>query len=206
MKRLLISGWDGRMGGRVRALAPAYGFDPLDFDGNDAGDIVIDFSHPSRLQALLERSLPLVIGTTGVTPAQQAQIAAAAQAFPIFHSANFSPGIFALSRALRQLKTLLPEWEAALTEQHHAAKRDVPSGTALELAKVLGLPEDQILSGRAGTVRGVHTVVLYGPEETLTLTHSAESRTLFAHGALRAAQWLLTQKNGLYGMENLYRP
>ncbi|MBQ9299069.1 MAG: hypothetical protein IJ214_01015 [Clostridia bacterium] len=201
MKKLLISGFDGRMGQQTARLAPDYGFDARPFSLGEPGDVIIDFSHPDCLDALLKANIPLVIGTTGHTQAQRQRIAKAAASRPIFQAANFSPGIYALQAAAKAVKALLPDWDTSLIERHHARKRDRPSGTALRLAQTL--EAGQVLSVRAGTVRGIHELAFYGPEESISLLHTAESRAVFAHGALRAALWLTEQENGLYGMEHL---
>lgn len=203
MKTLLISGFNGRMGQETSALAPAWGFSPKPFHAGEAGDIVLDFSHPDCLEALLPGALPLVIGTTGFSREQIRQIESRAQARPILLSANFSPGIAALTALARQAKRLLPDWELSLIERHHAEKKDAPSGTAASIAAELGLDASWILCVRAGTLRGTHEIGLYGRDEHITLTHTAESRTAFAHGALRAAAWLLDKPPGLYGMEDV---
>ena len=202
MKTLLISGFDGRMGRETARLAAEYGFAAVPFAANAAGDVIVDFSHPDCLRALLASPLPLVIGTTGFSAEQQRAIEAAADARPIFQAANFSPGVFALNRLSQTAKALLPGWDTALIERHHAGKRDLPSGTALRLAEAL--QTDHVLSVRAGTVRGVHEAGFYGPDESLLLIHAAESRAVFARGAINAAKWLLRQKNGLYHMEDLF--
>lgn len=203
MKHLLISGMDGRMGREVARLCPEYGFAPRLFTPEAPGAVIIDFSHPDCLDGLLQSPLPLVIGTTGYTAEQAERIREAARTRPIFQAANFSPGIYALSVAAKTARRILPDWDASMIERHHARKQDRPSGTALDLARGIGLESEHILSVRGGTMRGVHELAFYGPEETLILTHVAESRAVFAHGALRAARWLTGRPPGLYGIENL---
>lgn len=201
MKILLISGFDGRMGQECARLAADFGFSPQPFEPNAAGDLLLDFSHPDCLDAVLACPLPLVIGTTGYSAGQTDAIRKAAETRPVFLSANFSPGVYALGLLAEQARRLLPDWDIAIIEKHHAAKRDIPSGTAQALSA--RLQTDRVLSIRGGTVRGVHEIGLYGPEESLTLTHAAESRALFARGALRAAKWLTEKGPGLYGMRDL---
>ena len=202
MTGLLLFGADGRMGREVAALAAKYGFT---VDENAAA--AIDFSHPDALNtvlsAVLARGIPLVSGTTGYSPAQQRQIALAAQRVPILRSANFSLGAAVMARLLAQAARSLPGWDRALIERHHAGKLDAPSGTAIALAQAMGLPPGQILSVRGGTVRGEHEAAFYGAQEHVMIAHYAESRAVFAHGALRAARWLLSRPAGLYGMEDL---
>ena len=203
MKTLLICGITGRMGGETARLAPAYGFAPRAFAPEIREGVIVDFSHPDALPVLLESGLPLVIGTTGHSAAQQAAIRESARKRPVFVASNFSPGVHALRQAARLVKELLPGWEITLVERHHAQKQDAPGGTARELARDAGLPADRVFSLRAGTVSGLHELTFYGPEEALTLLHLAESRAVFAHGALRAARWLDRRPPGLYGMDDL---
>ena len=200
MQRLLISGMDGRMGQEVLRLAAEHGFEAKCFAPGMAGDLIVDFSHPARLEALLVSPLPLVIGTTGYTEEQLRRIREAAKARPIFQAANFSPGMYVLEQLGALARRMLPEAQLMLIECHHAAKKDAPSGTALRLAERLGLPVEAINVLRGGTVRGVHELVFLGQEEHITLTHTAESRAVFARGALQAARWLMDQPPGYYTM------
>ena len=122
---------------------------------------------------------------------------------PILRSANFSLGAAVMARLLAQAASSLPGWDGALIERHHAGKVDAPSGTAIALAQAMAMPREGILSVRGGTVRGLHEAGFYGPEEHLTIVHCAESRAVFAHGALRAARWSIGRPAGLYGMEDM---
>ena len=203
MKTLLISGFDGRMGQECARLAPEYGFLPLAYQVGRVGDALLDFSHPDCLPHVLACPLPLIIGTTGYTAFQQEAIRQAAKSRPVFQAANFSPGVYILGLLAEKAKDLLPDWDISLTELHHASKADKPSGTALHLAEHLQI--DQVLSIRGGTARGTHAIGFYGPEEHLTLTHTAESRAVFAHGALKAANWVMDQGAGFYEMNDLYK-
>ena len=108
-----------------------------------------------------------------------------------------------MARLLAQAASSLPGWDGALIERHHAGKVDAPSGTAIALAQAMAMPREGILSVRGGTVRGLHEAGFYGPEEHLTIVHCAESRAVFAHGALRAARWSIGRPAGLYGMEDM---
>ncbi len=203
MKRLYLTGTLGRMEQQIALLAPQHGFVLSPWE---SADIVMDFSRPEYLQRTLDcalsRGLPLVIGTTGYDAAQQNAIAQAAQHLPVFQSANFSPGIHALLCLVQKACAMLPTWNSALMEYHHREKRDAPSGTALKLMQCA--PIDVVHAVRGGTICGIHEVKLMGQEEHLTLTHTAESRAVFAHGALDAASWLLKRPPGLYGMEQLF--
>jgi 4-hydroxy-tetrahydrodipicolinate reductase len=113
-----------------------------------------------------------------------------------------------LAHLAAEAARLAPGYDAALIDVHHSAKRDAPSGTALRLARAVrdGRGEDAPVptaSVRIGGVVGDHTVIFAGPDERLELTHRAESRDLFARGALDAALWAAKKKPGLYGMNDL---
>lgn len=191
------------MGQECARLAPEYGFLPLAYQAGRVGNALLDFSHPDCLSHVLACPLPLIIGTTGYTAAQQEAIRQAAKSRPVFQAANFSPGVYIWGLLAEKAKDLLPDWDISLTELHHASKADKPSGTALRLAEHLQI--DQVQSIRGGTVRGTHVIGLYGPEEHLLITHTAESRAVFAHGALKAAKWIIEKKPGFYGMDDLYK-
>lgn len=192
-------------------------------------DVIIDFSRPACLPGLLEYAqahrLPAVLAATGYPPEAMAAIREAARHIPLFQSANMSLGIHVLKKLVAQAAALLGEsFDVEIVETHHNQKADAPSGTALALyhtlESVYGPPREQVngRSGpackrkpqeigihalRGGTVPGIHEVGFYGADEIITLTHTAQSRDIFALGALKAAAFLLNQPAGLYGMDEL---
>ena len=188
-------------------------------------DVLIDFSHHSAAPVLcayvLQQKLPAVIATTGYTDAELALIRHAAETVPIFLAANLSLGIALLNQLALTAAAALPEAEIEIIELHHSKKRDAPSGTAQKLAEELCAlrPEGRVVCGagcgvrtpdeirlhslRMGDHAGSHTVCFGSNEQTLTLTHTAHSPRIYAVGAIRAAEFLLTQKPGLYGMPQL---
>ncbi len=189
-------------------------------------DVAIDFSYPGNLELILEsavrRALPLVIGTTGLSPEQGAAIAAASAAIPIVWAENFSTGVTVLRRLARQATEALGEdFDIEIVETHHNQKADAPSGTAKALlrsvdpegayARVYGREgrpgargrEIGVHSLRGGTVAGEHSVRFFGAMEEIELRHRADSREIFARGALRAAAFALRAKPGLYNMEDV---
>lgn len=232
--RLVVCGVLGRMGARVAALAEvdrrfrlAAGVLPRP-SGAEArypllaeselrsrladADVVIDFSTPEAsvryAELAAKANTPLVVGTTGRSPAQEEAVRAAAKKAPLFVAANFSPGMNLLLHLARLSAAALPEWDAAILDVHHKAKKDAPSGTAKALAESVRAADAKaptVASLRAGDVVGDHTLLLAGPEERLELTHRAHSRDVFARGALEAAYWLRGRKPGLYGMADLLR-
>ena len=189
-------------------------------------DVAIDFSYPGNLDMLLEnamaRGIPLVIGTTGLTQAQEAQIAAAAQVIPVVRALNFSTGVAVLRRLVSMAAQALGEdFDIEIVETHHNQKEDAPSGTAKALLASAD-PEGkyQVVNGRegrpgkrgreigmhavrGGTVAGEHSVFFYGPMEEIELRHRADSREIFARGAVRAAQFAVSAKPGLYSIDDV---
>ena len=189
---------------------------------------IVDFSHPMAVPGLLtlarQHRIPLVLCTTGLSEETQALVAAASAEIPIFQSGNMSYGINLLEHVLKQIAPRLhPHFDIEIIEKHHSRKIDAPSGTALMLANAMisSIPELRVQTGRSGydnkrqpnditlhavrggTIVGEHAVLFAGNRETLTLTHQAESRDVFAEGALRAANFLANKGPGLYNMHNL---
>jgi 4-hydroxy-tetrahydrodipicolinate reductase len=221
--RIAVCGATGRTGSRVAALAAQ---DPrfhlvarvdraraAEFEDQiGACSVAVDFSTPEaavRFAAACARAkVAFVTGTTGLTEVQRAQIASAARKTAVFAAPNFSRGVAVLAHLAAEAARLLPAYDAALVETHHAGKRDAPSGTALRLARAVqdGRGSDAPVptaSVRVGGVVGDHALVLAGPDERVELAHRAESRDLFARGALEAALWTAKKKPGLYGMSDL---
>ncbi len=191
-------------------------------------DVMIDFSTPGATallaSAAAETNTPLVIGTTSLHAAALAAIDAAANRVPIVCSANMSPGVNVLLALIKRAAAALPDYDAEIVELHHKWKRDAPSGTALLLADSIegsrGRKSDLrlgrsgmngpretgelgIMAIRGGDVIGEHTVFFFGTGERLELTHRAQSRDVFARGALQAARWVAGQSPGIYGMEDV---
>jgi 4-hydroxy-tetrahydrodipicolinate reductase len=185
-------------------------------------DAVIDFTGPESaveyVEAAAAAGVPFVTGTTGFTADQRAAVEAAGDQIPVVLGANFARGVQALIDAVEAAVDSLAEYDVELTETHHNGKRDAPSGTAslildridatrgTESDRVYGREGEQkretgeigVHARRAGDVTGEHEVLLAGNRESLSLTHRAGSRSVFAEGALDAAAWLRTQENGFY--------
>ncbi|MGH9481058.1 MAG: 4-hydroxy-tetrahydrodipicolinate reductase [Terriglobales bacterium] len=168
--------------------------------------VAIDFSVPDAVVEHVERcmasGIPLVIGTTGwLEHLDRVRALVEAAAVGAVYGANFSIGVQAFYKMVAAAAASLPEnYEAFVWEAHHRQKLDAPSGTARRLAELLlagGHAPGGVASTRAGTMPGTHVVGFDGPDETVTLTHTARSRRGFAAGALAAAQWVLG-KRGLH--------
>jgi len=205
---------------------PDFAIDP------DHGDVLVDFSAPQALEASLARAIcanvPILVGTTGLQPQHHAEIEKAAQRTAIIYAPNTSLGINLLRDLVEQAAARLgPEWDIEILEMHHRNKVDAPSGTALMLgqsaAKGRGStledlsrfdrisehphPREQGTIGyaslRGGSVAGEHVVILATQGERLELGHRADSRMIFARGALEAARFLVGKPAGLYTMRDV---
>ncbi len=184
-------------------------------------DVVIDFSSPVAVPALLQAAArsgtAVVSGTTGLDAAVQAQLARAAETLPVLWAPNTSLGVQVLAELVEQaIARLGADFDVEIVEVHHRKKVDSPSGTAKRLAEaakasrpsltelhgrdgIVGARTDDemaVIGLRGGDVIGDHTVHLLGPGERLELTHRASSREVFAHGALRAARFLVGKPAG----------
>ncbi len=191
-------------------------------------NVLIDFSHHSLTDDILaygvKHKTPLVIATTGHSALQLEKIKQASKLIPIFMSSNYSFGIEVVSHVLRQIsKLLVPDFDVEIIEKHHHHKIDAPSGTSKHLAKTIissvktPLVEVQGHQGkrektdlaihavRGGSIVGDHTVMFAGQDEIIEISHYAQSRSIFAQGALKAAFWIVDQKRGFYQMQDLLK-
>ncbi len=192
----------------------------------ESADVIIDFSHPSALSDLLSfakaKNLPLVLATTGFSKSQIEEINKASSVIPVFFTFNMSLGINVLTALSKRAAQILgSDFDIEIIEKHHNQKLDAPSGTALMLANAINelngdkmqyefdrhsrrmtrpTNEIGIHSVRGGTIVGEHEVIFAGKDETITLTHSAASRDIFAVGAVKAAMFICGKNAGLYDM------
>jgi 4-hydroxy-tetrahydrodipicolinate reductase len=210
----------------LAANAIALSADPLPLLAQAQG--VIDFTTPRVSVALAalaaQARIVHVIGATGFSDDDNAKIAAAARHATIVKSGNMSLGVTLLAALVEKAARALPGYDVEILEMHHRMKVDAPSGTALLLGEAaakgrgISLTEKSVrdhhgqarsdgaigfASLRGGTVVGEHSVILAGPGERITLSHSAEDRAIFAHGALSAVLWGLGKKPGLYTMTDV---
>ena len=224
--RLTLIAPDGRMGRAIALAADEDGGFTID---PDHGDVVVDFSAPAALQASLDRAVsagvPILIGTTGLDDLAAKRIEQASQEVAVLRAANTSLGIAVLADLVERAAARLGEdWDIEIVEMHHRMKADAPSGTALALGESAargrgsdakeerfrvgtGLTRESGAIGyaalRGGTVPGDHDVVFAGENERLILSHRAESRMIFARGALAAARFLHGKPAGLYSMRDV---
>lgn len=244
MLNLIVNGAAGRMGQQLISQITAHSdkyqlafaadakhreenFGALsDFAGS--ADCLIDFSNHNATTELsnfaIQHKIPLVVATTGQSPAEIELLKETARKVPVFHAANMSLGIATLIRLVTKATALFPDADIEIVEQHHNRKLDVPSGTALAIASAIQLvrPNAKLIVGRhedgerdineigihslrLGNVVGIHEIILSNGAETLTLKHEAHSREVFALGALQAAKFLAEKENGYYQMTDLLK-
>ena len=194
-------------------------------------NVIIDFTFHTCVRGNLDNAVKCgqayVLGTTGLDADELAAVDAAAKEIPVCFAPNFSLGVNLLLELVRRAASVLDEsYDAEIVEMHHRHKKDAPSGTALGLAKAVAAGRNVNLDDvacygrqgivgerpageiavhalRGGSVVGDHTVMFAADEERVEITHKASSRAAFAKGALKAGQWLLTQKPGLYNMRHV---
>ena len=249
--RVAVTGATGRMGGELLALARSRedvevvvaasrsaeqgheveGVPVADADAlprllvDNEVEVLVDFTAPASsvdyVAACADADVAAVVGTTGFSETQESALRRASESVPVLVASNFSRGIAALRRAIREAAAALPDFDVEVTETHHNGKRDAPSGTATTILddldaargpdpddypRVHGREGDQpreageigVHARRAGGIPGEHEVLLGGAHEYLSLSHTALDRGVFADGALDAAGWLRGQEEGWY--------
>lgn len=249
MTRIIIRGCNGRMGKVISGICdsdpeicvvagvdvfdtgsnPYPVFKTLKECGNEA-DAVIDFSSPNGFEDFIdecvERKLPLVLCTTGLSEEQLARVRKASKKIPVLRSANMSLGINTLIKILKNVSAKLSAsgFDIEIVEKHHNQKLDAPSGTAIALGEAVNsaLPEKfdfvydrserrekrpkneiGISAVRGGSIVGDHEVIFAGPDEVIEIKHTAYSRAIFGNGAVQAAKFLAGQEPGMYDMSDV---
>ena len=198
-------------------------------DINVKADVIIDFSNPALLDDLLDyavlNNIPAVIATTGYSDAQIEKIKSAAEKIPIFFTFNMSLGVNLIASLAKKAAQILGDgFDIEIIEKHHNQKLDAPSGTAIMLANAVNSvfgdklnyeydrhsvrrkrPKNEIgiHSVRGGTIVGEHDVIFAGHDEVITISHQAQSKEVFAVGAVRAAKFLYGKQSGLYDMNSM---
>jgi 4-hydroxy-tetrahydrodipicolinate reductase len=194
-------------------------------------DLLFEFTTPEasleHLRIMADHGKPMVLGTTGFSPAQLQEIRGLAQRLPLFMAPNMSLGVNVMYKLIADAARMLgPDFDVEIVEAHHRYKVDAPSGTAVRMAEILARTRDReleqvgvygrkgligqrkddeiaVFSIRAGDLTGDHTVLFGGIGERLEIVHRTQSRDAFGRGALRAARWIVHQKPGLYDMQDL---
>ncbi|MGI6201712.1 MAG: 4-hydroxy-tetrahydrodipicolinate reductase [Christensenellales bacterium] len=249
MVRILLHGCNGKMGqaivrlcGQMDGLTVACGVDkfpaaaaqpfpvyPTLAQCREEADVIVDFSRPDGLDDLLayalDKGLPVVACTTGLTGEQERRLVEASARIGVLKSANMSLGVNLMQQLSAAAARFLGDaYDIEILEKHHNQKVDAPSGTALALADAINHAlEDSkayvfsrherhekrekkelgISALRGGTVTGEHSVFFFGPDEVLEIRHTAYSRDIFAVGALRAARFMADKPSGFYTMQDL---
>jgi len=189
-------------------------------------DVIIDFSHYTVTDALIAYALkmkkPIVLATTGLSAQQELNVVAASESIPIFRAKNFSLGVNLIAHLIKTAQEVLKDYDIEIIEKHHNRKTDAPSGTAFFLADALNENNDYIYkygregnqakrekneigihAVRGGTIVGEHSVIFAGTDEIIEVNHAAHSKRVFANGAIKAAEFISSQKNGLYNMNDI---
>ncbi|MDP2923285.1 MAG: 4-hydroxy-tetrahydrodipicolinate reductase [Candidatus Omnitrophota bacterium] len=236
MIKLGIAGVCGRMGRRIFELASndkdfevtlvleRKGIPPIgkelgklkissSADGLFLVDVFVDFTIPEATETNLDYvaryKKALVLGTTGLNDAQLNKVEEVSKVVPIVFSPNMSVGVNVLFTLLPEIaKRLGPDYSIEITEAHHRAKKDAPSGTAKKFGQILAdttKKEIPIHAIRLGDIVGDHTIIFCGNSERIEIKHQAHSRDLFALGALKAAKWVMGKPAGLYSMQDVLR-
>ena len=196
-------------------------------DVEESADVIIDFSHHSTIDDVLgyatKTKTPLVIATTGFNEDELGKIKEASSIIPIFHSSNMSLGVNVLVKLVKEAAKALNGFDIEIIEKHHNKKLDAPSGTAVMIANGIKevLPDTECIYGRygrsekrssnevgihairGGTIVGEHTAIFAGHDEIVEIKHTAQSKDIFAKGAIAAAKFLVNQKAGYYNMNNI---
>lgn len=195
-----------------------------DFSGS--ADVIIDFSHHTAAvevsEFASERGIALVMATTGHTDEELAAINSAAKKVPVFMSANMSLGVALLAELARKTAEVFPDADIEIIEKHHNRKLDAPSGTALMIARAIETVrkgckfvygrcgqqkreagEIGIHAIRGGNIVGEHEVIVCTETQVITLKHEAQSRSLFAEGAMTAAEFICNKPAGFYNMNDI---
>jgi len=201
---------------------------PFEYDGKC--DVIIDFSHPSVFDTLLdyavEKNIPIVMATTGLSEENRKRLADEAAKIPVFFSANMSLGVNLLIDLAKKATAVLEDnFDIEIIERHHNQKIDAPSGTALAIADAIAdtakdnknyvydrhsvrrkrsKDEIGIHAVRGGTIVGEHDVIFAGTDEIIEIKHTAMSKEIFAVGAVKAAKFMAGKPSGYYTMTDLF--
>ncbi len=228
--KIIIHG-TGTMGSILKTVAETE--EDLEITGfadeltNEKGDIIIDFSHFSRIPNMLkfavDNNIPLIICTTGYDDKILNQIKEASSKIPILLSSNTSIGINLMNDLVSKISAILNNFDIEIIETHHNKKVDSPSGTAKTLFNIINntlenkmtvvhgregnskrdKKEIGMHSIRGGSVVGEHRVIFYGDDESIEIKHTAMSKKIFAHGSIKAAKFLIGKKPSLYSMKDV---
>lgn len=243
MIKILLCGYNGAMGETILSSLPngmevvagiSANLDNRDFevaklfdDITVDFDIIVDFSHVSLVQNVLDfavlKKKPLLIASTGITDDLHQEIDKASESVAIVQAGNYSLGIYAMTEAVKHLSAILDDFDLEVIEKHHRYKKDSPSGTAEMMVEALKSSRDDIYtvhgregqseskplnevgvhSIRAGSIVGEHSVIFSGEDEVLEIKHTASSKIIFATGAYKAIRYILNKDKGRYTLKDV---
>jgi 4-hydroxy-tetrahydrodipicolinate reductase len=234
MIKLAITGCQGRMGQRITELASkdkefrivaliespdradvpemSHGLKiSRDINAIKGADVLIDFTLPEptmkNVAACLKHGVRMVIGTTGLSDAERAEIRRASQTLAVTQSTNMSVGVNLVFGLLKQMSGILKGYNVSVTETHHVHKKDAPSGTAKTMVEVIegasGKKVTGVASVREGEVIGYHEVTFDSAVDTIRISHNAKTRDMFAEGAIVAAKFLAKKDKGFFNMQEV---
>ena len=222
--KIILVGANGKMGRAICEVAKAnnlqiiakidkIGAEYTNFNNipqniTKSADVVLDFAMPEvlddELDFCIKNNKKLVICCTGHSPIQEEKLAQASKKIAIFKTANTSVGIALINRILNDYAHVFEDYQTAILEKHHKNKKDIPSGTAKKFIDILASKNIacDCHSIRAGSCAGEHQILLFNEHEQISICHTAESRILFALGAINICYFLKEQPRGFYDMEN----
>ena len=217
MIKVFINGLSGKMGSSIADIATQQNDLNLIHDKNiKNADVLIDFSRPSStlniLEDCLDNNIPMVIGTTGFNQAELRAIKKASKKIPILLAFNMSKGIFTIKKSIQDfLESNNNKLSCTIEEVHHTEKVDSPSGTALELKKVIEIADiaNNILSlniesKRVEGVFGIHKVIFSSDSDYIEFKHEALSRKVFAEGAIEISKLISSKSPKMYDLEDFF--
>ena len=217
MIKVFINGLSGKMGLSIADIATQQNDLNLIYDKNiKNADVLIDFSRPSStlniLEDCLDNNIPMVIGTTGFNQAELSAIKEASKKIPILLAFNMSKGIFIIKKSIQDfLESNNNKLNCTIEEVHHTEKVDSPSGTALELKKVIEIADiaNNILSlniesKRVKDVFGIHKVIFSSDSDYIEFKHEALSRKVFAEGAIEISKLISSKSPKMYDLEDFF--
>ncbi len=221
MVNVYILGISGKMGKAVQHQISTSKIFELEKSVSDPIDVIVDFSSPEGLlkglSLALDLNIPFISGTTGIDAHHTQCLQKAALTIPVLHCSNFSFGIYLVQRLLGSMSHHLDDYFVDIEESHHLSKKDSPSGTTLDL--IHSFPNKSVKDAhnanrsekhisihaqRTPFFSCDHSIKFASEEEEISIKHSSKTRSVYAKGALLAAEWIINQERGLYSIANVF--
>lgn len=217
MTKILINGLSGKMGSSIADIVKEQkNIDLIQDNDIKNADVLIDFSRPSSTLKILEDcvklNIPMVIGTTGFNESELSILKEASKRIPILLAFNMSKGIFILKKSIQNfLESNNNKIACTIEEVHHTEKVDSPSGTAIELKKVIQMADTtnnissiNIKSKRVGSIFGIHKIIFSSELDYIEFKHEALSRKVFAEGAIEISKLISSKSPKMYELEDFF--